>query len=466
MKTKLLSFSILFIALIGFSGTIDLNNLFDYANQTKPNYITKDNTANNVITDAGATLGRVLFYDKKLSSNNTISCSSCHQQQFAFGDTSQVSTGVNGVTGRHSMRLVNSRFATESRFFWDERAATLEMQTTMPIKDHGEMGYSGTNGDGEFNDLLIKLDTVGYYNHLFFAAFGDTIITENRIQLALAQFIRSIQSFDSKYDVGRSQVNNDGQAFPNFTQQENNGKQLFLNPPNNGGAGCAGCHRPPEFDIDPNTQNNGVIDLASGLAGTDFTNTRSPSLRDLVNPLGQTNGGMMHTGTFNSLMEVINHYNAVPVNPTLDNRLRGANNQGQQLNLTQQNKGALVAFLRTLTGNDVYTNPKWSNPFDINGNLTILGSTVSADLNEVENLKINVFPNPATTFINIEFTNAKENETTINIIDMSGKMVYSEINSKNLETHRLDLNNLSNGIYLVNIFSGNTSTQKKIIIRK
>ena len=101
-----------------FGTTINLNSLANYANQAKPNYIVKDNTGANPITNAKATLGRVLFYDKSLSINNSISCSSCHKQQFAFGDTALVSSGVvGGLTGRHSMRLVNSRFGTEAKFF-------------------------------------------------------------------------------------------------------------------------------------------------------------------------------------------------------------------------------------------------------------------------------------------------------------------------------------------------------------
>ena len=120
-----------------FGTNIDLDNLKNYANQSIPAYITKDNTAGNPITNKGATLGRILFYDKNLSSNNTISCSSCHQQTHAFGDTNITSNGVNGTTSRHSMRLINSRFANETKFFWNERAINLETQTTMPIKDHG-----------------------------------------------------------------------------------------------------------------------------------------------------------------------------------------------------------------------------------------------------------------------------------------------------------------------------------------
>ena len=150
-----------------FGTSIDLKNLANYANQTVPTYITKNNSQGNLITDKGATLGRVLFYDKKLSSNNTISCSNCHIQANAFGDVAVASQGVNGTTGRHSMRLINVRFANEAKFFWDERATNLETQTTMPIKDHGEMGYSGQNGDQSFSDLIVKLNAVGYYRELF-----------------------------------------------------------------------------------------------------------------------------------------------------------------------------------------------------------------------------------------------------------------------------------------------------------
>jgi cytochrome c peroxidase len=356
-----------------FSTSIDLENLANYANQTVPTYITKNNSQGNLITDKGATLGRVLFYDKKLSSNNTISCSNCHIQANAFGDVVVSSQGVNGTTGRHSMRLINVRFANEAKFFWDERATNLETQTTMPIKDHGEMGYSGQNGDQSFSDLIVKLNTVGYYRELFKFTYGTEEITETKIQTALSQFIRSIQSFDSKYDVGRALAPNDGAQFANFTAQENQGKNLFLTPPTfnasgartSGGLGCAGCHRAPEFDIDPNTRNNGIIGRIAG-TGIDITNTRAPSLRDLVKLDGTTNGPMMHTGVITTLQQAIGHYgtiNIAPGNNNLDQRLR-PNGVGQQLNLTATEVNSVIAFLRTLSGSDVYTNPKWSNPFN------------------------------------------------------------------------------------------------------
>lgn len=352
------------------SGTIDVTNFLNYVNQPIPDYVprNRDNTPNNnEITDHGATLGRVLFYDKNLSTNNTIACASCHKQELAFSDDATVSIGLNGgTTGRHSMRLAYARFSGEDRFFWDKRASSLEDQTTQPIQDHVEMGFDGANG-ADLDSLIRKLSALDYYQRLFPIAFADGMITEERIQFALAQFIRSIQSFDSKYDTGRAMVANDTIDFPNFTAEENLGKQLYLNTPRNGGASCAPCHRTPTFDLRANSGNNGVIGVAGAPNAKDITNTRAPSLRDLFNPNGDLNGPLMHDGSFTDIMAVINHYNDIPVDPdnsNLDNTLRRGNGNGQRLNLTDDEKDALAAFLKTLTSSTIYTDEKWSNPFD------------------------------------------------------------------------------------------------------
>ncbi len=297
-----------------FDGRIDLENLPNYANQEIPNYINDDNTATNFITDGGVVLGRVLFYDKNLSIDNTVSCSSCHQQSFAFSDPDAASTGVNGTTGRHSMRLINARFADGDNFFWDERANTLELQTTMPIQDHVEMGFSGEDGNEDIQGLCDKMETIDYYNELFTFVYGDSEVTEKRMQLALAQFIRSIQSFDSKYDAGRSQVADEDHNFPNFTDQENKGKELFSDR--------------PEFN----------------------------------NPAGEANGPFMHTGFSVDFEDVLDHYNNIPDVVGLDRRLNPQGNP-QNLAMTQEEKEAVIAFIKTLGGTDVYTNEKWSDPF-------------------------------------------------------------------------------------------------------
>lgn len=457
------------------SGTIDLNNLFNYANQNVPGYITQDNMpSSNQITDEGATLGRVLFYDKNLSTNNTISCGSCHKQEFAFSDTAQFSVGVNNITPRHSMRLVNIRFGEDSLFRWDRSASTLEEQMTIPIEKFDEMGYSGSGGSPNFNDLINKLDSLPYYEPLFTAAFGDATITKTRIQNALSQFVRSIQSFDSKYDIGRSQVNSDTVDFPNFTTNENLGKRLFIDSFSvimdtitvvdaitqqtedhlaskriSGGFNCASCHRPPEFDIDPNTLNNGFVrgNPAFG-PGNDYSITRTPTLRDMVNPNGVLNGGMFHFGAATNINLIFAHYDFRQIdsnNINLDQRYL-ANGLPVWLDITMQERQQINAFLLTLTGSDVYTNPKWSDPFDSNGNLTVIGGTVSVDEFNVKEKQFRIYPNPVSDIFTIQ---GDFNSHHIELINMNGQVIRSITPNGNSQS--VDVSLFSSGIYFVRI---------------
>lgn len=481
------------------SGTIDLDNLFNYANQNIPDYVTKDNSPpNNPITDEGATLGRVLFYDKKLSVDNTVSCGSCHIQEHAFSDLDTVSVGINGhKTPRHSMRLVNARFGDETKFRWDESAETLEEQMTIPLRAEQEMGYSGQNGMPNFAALISKLDTVSYYSELFTLAFGDATITEERIQKALAQFVRSIQSFDSKYDIGRAQVADDFTDFPNFTTQENAGKQLFMegfdweldsitvmDVPGDpggifpiakrisGGFDCATCHVPPEFSIDPNSLNNGFVRPSSNLPGDPswLDGTRSPTLRDLLKADGETlNGGMFHSGQAVHIQDIFGHYTFRRLdetdNPNLDPRLRrvdpsNGENIAIHLNNTAMDRQRVFAFLATLTGTDVYTNEKWSDPFDENGNITIIGGTTStSDLHATETY-FQIYPNPATN----QFTISGElNLYQIQILSVAGQI--HQLVNPNGNVHTIDISSLPSGLYFVRILdlNNNLLEVKKII---
>lgn len=454
-KNNFLKLSIILaFGLIFISATIDLNHLFNYANQDIPDYIIQDNTGNNPINDRAATLGRVLFYDKKLSNNGSIACASCHVQEHAFGDPNVQSQGVNGLTGRHSMRLVNARFSSEDSFFWDERAETLEEQTTQPLRDHIEMGFSGTNGDPTFDDLINYLQSIDYYNTLFEFAYGDSQITENRMQLALAQFIRSIQSFDSRFDEGLVQVTYVNEPFPNFTPQENSGKDLFLN------VGCADCHLPSGFALHINSLNNGVITVAGMPGEIDITNERAPSLRDLVKPDGTLNGPFMHDGSFATLLEVVNHYNHIPNNPentNLDSRLMDPNGEPQQLNLTEGEKRDLVAFLKTLGGSDMYTNEKWSNPFEPDGSIKIIGEVLT--ISEENALPtISIFPNPVIHTATIE---TNQGEFKVSIYSNTGKLLFEKDAFSKTE---IDLTSFATGLYFVLISSeSETKITRKLI---
>jgi cytochrome c peroxidase len=177
---------------------------YRYANVELPAHFTQagrndDNTPpDNPLSDDGATLGRVLFYDMRLSANNTTSCASCHVQAHAFADPKPFSKGFHGaLTDRRAMPLVNVRYYQRSRFFWDERAGNLEEMVVLPIQSRIEMGQ----------DLKQVVDTLtrdAMYPVLFARAFGDRQITKQRIGKALAQFVRSIVSYQSRYDEGRA----------------------------------------------------------------------------------------------------------------------------------------------------------------------------------------------------------------------------------------------------------------------
>lgn len=332
---------------------------FAYANPDLPNhFLTRevrqaDNGDNAPVTDWGATLGRALFYDKSLSQNRTISCASCHQQEAAFSDPLALSIGFEGgETGRNSMGLSNARWYASGHFFWDERAESLEDQVLMPIQDGVEMGLS-------LDELVERLEAVAGYDVLFEQAFGTPDITTTRISDALSQFVRCIISYQSPYDEGRARVNDSRDPFPNFTQQENLGKALFM-----GRAGCDRCHETDLFILDQ-ARNIGLDATTTdpGLAGStgdpdDEGKFKVPSLRNVA-----LTAPFMHDGRFETLAQVINHYDrGVQPHPNLDRRLE-RNGRPQRLGLSPAERQALVAFLETLTDPELITDEKFSDPF-------------------------------------------------------------------------------------------------------
>jgi cytochrome c peroxidase len=319
-----------------------------------------DNTpADNLLTDAGATLGRVLFYDKRLSHDNGVSCSSCHRQQNGFSDPNQFSTGINGqLTARHSMGLANSVYYTSGTAFWDERAGSLEEQALIPIESSREMGST-------LSEVIGKLNQTVFYPVLFQAAFGTPDITPERIGRSIAQFERAMVSYQSKYDTAFAP----GQTQPNFasvlTPQELAGEALF-----HGSARCSGCHV-TNAHIGDQARNIG-LDPTVVDPGADDGRFKTPSLRNVG-----VRGRFMHDGRFASLEEVVEFYNSgVNDSPALDFTLTDP----LQLGLTPQQVQALVAYLNTLTDNVFLNSSLFSNPFktlvgDYDGN----GEVNSAD---------------------------------------------------------------------------------------
>jgi cytochrome c peroxidase len=331
---------------------------YRYANVELPAHFTQpgrtlDNTPlDNPLTDDGATLGRVLFYDRRLSANNTTSCASCHVQAHAFADPKPSSKGFHGaLTDRRAMPLVNLRYYQRARFFWDERAGNLEEMVRLPIESRIEMGQ-------DLKRVAYTLGRDAAYPPLFARAFGDREISEGRIGKALAQFVRSLVSYQSRYDEGRARAQSAQDDFDNFTLRENRGKALFMR-------NCGTCHvkdgnehffvpTPANTGLrgtDP-TADGGVGDVT--LRAEDLGRFKSPSLRnvEVTAPYG-------HDGRFATLDALIDHYSD---NPIVDPNLGYMMPVGP-LKFTASEKAALIAFLKTLTDRSMLTDPRFSNPF-------------------------------------------------------------------------------------------------------
>ena len=348
---------------------VDLSNLnlpdvpFNYADIDLPlhffenDVVMADNTPNNnPVTDEGATLGRVLFYDNALSLNNTKSCASCHTQESGFTDNGQFSVGFEGgLTGRNSMSLANARYYEPEHFFWDERAATLEEQVLLPIQDQVEMGMT-------LDSLVLRLSATSYYPTLFAEAFGDSTVTTERISRALAQFVRSMVSYQSPYDVALEE--NDGDTdgdLPGFSALENLGKDIFF-----GRGGCDNCHETALFIAEEAFNNGldattGIDDGVGGVTGraNELGLFKVPSLRNVA--LGAP---YMHDGRRASLQEVVEHYNnGVQNHPNLSREMRGRDGEIRRLNLDAQEIDALVAFMESFTDETFVNDEKFSDPF-------------------------------------------------------------------------------------------------------
>jgi cytochrome c peroxidase len=300
--------------------------------------------------NAEATLGRVLFYDNRMSKNNSIACASCHRQNLAFSDDVAVSSGFGGqLTTRNSSSIVNPMFG--NTFFWDGRSRSLEDLALRPVFDHVEMGM-----DSEA-DLIQKLAREDYYQALFKDAYGSPAVTGDGIRSALAAFVSSMFSGDSKFDDG---TKND---FAEFSQLERHGMALFFSEQTQ----CASCHSGinfaspsgigNEYQQTSGTTNIG-LDVVYDDPGFSDGKFKIPSIRNAA-----LTAPYMHDGRFETLREVIDHYNeGVQPHTDLDRKLT-INGSPIRMNLTELDKDALVAFVSTLTSKSLLVDEKYSNPF-------------------------------------------------------------------------------------------------------
>ncbi len=311
--------------------------------------------ADNTTTRQGVYLGRMLFYETRLSANNSLSCASCHKQELAFTDGKAFSEGVDHqLTPRNAMSLANLLWAR--KFFWDGRATGLEAQAEIPMSNPHEMGQS----------LALsaqKLITDKQYLPLFKLVYGDENITGDRIVKAIAQFERTLISANSKYDQYLA-----GTYQP--TTDELKGMDLFNHAPQPErgirGANCTHCHGGPKTyqelfhnnGLDSLPKDNG-IETISGLA-TDRGRFKVPTLRNI-----ELTAPYMHDGRFKTLNEVLDHYSDhVQASASLSTVFRGESNElgAKQLKLSGAEKKQVIAFLNMLTDSTFVHDPRFSDP--------------------------------------------------------------------------------------------------------
>lgn len=326
------------------------------------------------------TLGRVLFYDPRLSINNTVSCSGCHKQSLAFADNERLSRGFeNRLTERNSMPIQNiispdlatpekpdsiptepdpnsnidpaylpgvepspEFFTKPTHLFWDGREVDLSVMVTRPIVNHVEMGMQ------DMNTLVKKLSTIPEYGRLFENAFGNMEVTEEKISTSLRAFLMSIKSGDSKFDQSVR-----GETV--LSANEALGKMLFFEKFN-----CNSCHEAGGFadiGLERNPTDKGLAGI-SRFSG-DVGKFKIPSLRNVA-----LTGPYMHDGRFATLEEVLDHYSEnIKQSPNLDSKLKDSYGKAVRMNMTDAEKNAIVAFLNTLTDFEMITDPRTSSPF-------------------------------------------------------------------------------------------------------
>ncbi len=300
--------------------------------------------ADLVLTEAGVALGDMLFHENALSGDLTQSCASCHQQVFGFSDPSRLSIGIAGLPGRRQAMTLANLAWHRNGFFWDGRSPSLRHQALQPIQDPLEMNET-------LDNTIAKLRDMPDYGDAFVRAFGDDDISAERIGLALEQFMITLISNDSRFDLfQRGELNLNGSEMRGLALFNTEFDPLGAVK----GAECFHCHGGFNFtndrfsnnglDAGPLFADQGRFEVTGDPA--DRGKFLVPSLRNIA----QT-GPYMHDGRFATLREVIDHYDHdVKDSPTVDPLLQFSIDPGLQL--SEQDKLDLEAFLRALSDDE------------------------------------------------------------------------------------------------------------------
>jgi len=342
------------LSVIAMSAASGVQEAHPYKFPTLPYFPPLPVSADNPVTVEGAELGRMLFYDPVLSKDSSLSCSSCHQQRYAFSDGPQTfSTGLAGQTMvRNTPALFN--LAWYPAFFWDGRAASLEEQVSHPVRVAGELGAG-------WDVVVDRLERGVRYPEKFYRAFGTDAVDSVLAAKAIAQYLRTLISANSLYDRALRR-----EYF--FTEDERAGFVL-ANEQNKGD--CLQCHTTDSDALGTarGFSNNGLelsagpetyLDVGRGAVTgrrSDLGQFKVPSLRNVA-----VTAPYMHDGRFSTLEEVIDHYSdAVHGGPYVDPRMGSASRGGA--NLSALEKRQLLQFLHTLTDTTFLSDNRFGDPF-------------------------------------------------------------------------------------------------------
>lgn len=302
-----------------------------FAQYTRPD--TVPHPAENAFTRSRRELGKLLFFDTRLSGSQTISCASCHSPDKSYGDGLPRAIGASKTPlGRRTPTVLNTAYA--STLFWDGRAESLEQQALGPVQAAGEMNLP-------LPEMTARLNSVAEYRALFKDAYGTESITAELVGKAIAQFERTVNSTPAPFDKW---VSGDERA---VSESAKRGFVLF-----NGKANCASCHSGWRF-TDDSFHDIGIAGADSGRAvvipGIEVTQFafKTPTLRNAVE-----RAPYMHDGSERTIEAVIDLYDA-------GGRVKRASLSPlvKPLGLLPKEKRDLAAFLRTLSSRDTVTTP-------------------------------------------------------------------------------------------------------------
>ena len=306
--------------------------------------------SDNKLTIEKVKLGRMLFYEKLMSKDGTVSCASCHKQENSFNDDLRFSEGVDKKLGdRNAMSVINLAWNT-NEFFWDGRSHLLRDQSLGPIENPVEMAET-------LDNVVAKLSKEDKYVEQFTKAFGEDAINSVNMSLAMEQFMLTIVSNKSKFDKVK-----EGTA--TFTTSEQRGKDLFSKEyneffPNESGADCQHCHGGFNFEND-RYMNNGLssdMEIENDFGRFEATKIPGDKGKFKVTTLRniELTAPYMHDGRFTTLEEVVNHYNTgIKPSSTLEPEIENTRVTG--LGLSNKDVQDLVAFLKTLTDETIADN--------------------------------------------------------------------------------------------------------------